>query len=111
MQITSPFATPATRTVTADAAVPRTQATDMERLALALLTCAEKCEIEAGLAMHITPPLSAEALAGLAGLGEYSTALLLDYLLEAGFVTRRRQRFILAQPAALYSLALGAPPV
>lgn len=111
MQITSPFLTPASRELTADAAVPAAQATDMERLALALLNCAEKCEIEAGLVMHITRPISVEALAGLAGLGEYSAALLLNYLLEAGFVARRRSRFILAQPAALYRLALGAAPV
>jgi hypothetical protein len=110
--LTSPsFAIQATRPVTADAAMPAAQATDMERLALALLGCAEKCEIEAGLALHITPPLSAEALASLAGLGEYSAALLLDYLLEAGFVARRRQRFLLAQPEALYRLALGMTPV
>jgi hypothetical protein len=111
MQITSPFSASVSRQVTADAAVPAAQATDMERLALALLSCADKCEIEAGLVVQITPPLSAEALARLAGLSEYSAALLLGYLLEAGFVGRWRNRFILAQPAPLYRLALGAAPV
>jgi hypothetical protein len=111
MQISSPFASSATRTAVADAAVPAGQATDMERLALALLTCSLKCEIEAGLVVNITPALSVEALAGLAGLGEYSTALLLEYLLESGFVARRRQRLVLAQPEVLYRLALGAAPV
>jgi len=110
MQISSPFASQSARQLATDAVVPAGQATDMERLALALLSCAEKCEIEAGLTLHITPALSVEALAGLAGVGDYSTALLLDYLLEAGFVARRRQRFMLAQPEALYRLALGAKP-
>jgi len=110
MQISSPIASQSARQPATDAVVPAGQATDMERLALALLSCAEKCEIEAGLTLHITPALSVEALAGLAGVGDYSTALLLDYLLEAGFVARRRQRFMLAQPEALYRLALGAKP-
>ncbi|HYP62852.1 MAG TPA: hypothetical protein VEQ16_03140 [Acidocella sp.] len=110
MQTVTQFATPVTRPLTADAAMPVAQATDMERLALALLGCAEKYEIEAGLVVQITPPLSMEGLAGLAGIGEYSTALLLDYLLSAGVIVQRRQRLLLAQPAALHQLALGAAP-
>lgn len=94
----------------ADAAVPAELAPDMERLALALLNCAEKHEIEAGLVLHITPALPLETLAGLAGLGDYSAALLLDYLLGAGVIARRRARLLLANPAALYRLALGAEP-
>ena len=95
----------------ADAVVPAGFATDMERLALALLNCAEKCEIEAGLVLHITPALPLEALGGLAGLGDYSVALLVDYLLTAGIVAWRRQRLLLSQPEALYRLALGAAPL
>ncbi len=110
MQISPPFASQIARQATADAVVPAGQATDMERLALALLTCSEKCELEAGLVVHITPALTVDGLAGLAGLGEYSVVLLLDYLLETGFVARRRQRLVLAQPEALYRLALGAAP-
>jgi len=111
MQIISPFAIPATRPATADAALPAAQASEMERLALAMLQCAEKLEIEAGLVLQITPALSVEGLVALAGLGEYSTALLLDYMLAAGFVARRRQRFVLAQPEALHRLALGVAPL
>jgi hypothetical protein len=110
MQIVTPFATPATRPLTADAELPAAQATDMERLALALLGCAQKYEIEAGLVVQITPVLTVEGLAGLAGIGEYSTALLLDYLFSAGIITQRRQRLLLTQPAALHRLALGAAP-
>jgi hypothetical protein len=95
----------------ADAAVSAHDATDMERLALTLLNCAEKCEIEAGLVLHVTPPLTVEALASMAGLDAYSVVLLLEFMLEAGYVTRRRQRLLLASPAALYRLALGAAPV
>lgn len=111
MLSSSPFATPPARPVEADAALPAAQASDMERLALALLRCAEKIEIEAGLVLHITPALTVEALAALAGLGDYSVALLLEYLLDSGFVTRRRARFVLAQPASLHRLALGAAPL
>lgn len=97
--------------VIGDARLPPTQATDMERLALALLGCAQKCEIEAGLVVQITPALTLEACARLAGIGDYSAALLVEYLLEAGIVIRRRQRFLLVQPAGLQRLALGAAPV
>jgi hypothetical protein len=110
MQIVSPFALSATRPVRADAALPVAQASEMERLALAMLQCAERLEIEAGLVLQITPVLPVEGLAALAGVGEHSTALLLEYLLEAGFVARRRQRFVLAQPEALHCLALGVAP-
>lgn len=111
MQTNSPFATPVRQPATADAAMPVAIATDMERLALALLNVVETCEIEAGLAVHITPALSVETLAGLAGLNEYSVALLLDYLVEAGFVASWRGRLLLSQPEALYRLALGAAPL
>lgn len=95
----------------ADAPLPAGFATDMERLALALLNGAERCEIEAGLVLHVTPPLTAEALGNLAGIGGYSAALLVEYLLTAGFVARRRQRLVLANLDALYRLALGTAPV
>ena len=107
----SAFATSPARQSAADAALPAAQASDMERLALAMLQSAEKLEIEAGLVLQVTPALSVEGLAALAGLGEYGTALLLDYMLEAGFVARRRQRFVLARPEALHRLALGVAPV
>jgi hypothetical protein len=110
MLTSSPFASPQTRPVTADAALPVAAATDMERLALAMLQCAEKYEIEMGLVLQITPALPVEALARLAGLSVCGAALLLDYMLEAGFVARRRQRFVLAQPEALHRLALGVAP-
>lgn len=106
----SPFPTISARHANADVALPVAQASEMERLALAMLQCAERLEIEAGLVLQITPALSVEGLAALAGLGEYSTALLLDYMLEAGFVARRRQRFVLVQPEALHRLALGVAP-
>jgi hypothetical protein len=82
--------------------------TDMERLALALLQAAQCFEIEAGLLIRVTPVLSLEALASLAGIEAGSAALLLDYMLEAGFVSKRPQRFVLSAPEALYKLALGA---
>ncbi len=110
MQTVSPFVIKVIHSVAADTALPAAHASEMERLALAMLQCAEKLEIEAGLILQITPALSVEGLAALAGLGEYSTALLLNYMLEAGFVARRRQRFVLTQPEALHRLALGVPP-
>ena len=111
MQTSPSFPAPAAIPVIADSAVPVRLVTDMERLALALLRSAEKHEIEAGLVVHITPSLSVEAVAALSGIGDYSAGLMLDYLLEAGFLARRRQRFVLASPAALYRLAIGAAPV
>ena len=105
------FPVPASRPVAADSAVPVQAVTDMERLALVLLQTAGRHEIEAGLVLHITPALLVEELAALAGIGGYGAGLLLDYLMEAGFVLRRRQRFVLADPAALYRLALGAAPL
>jgi hypothetical protein len=111
MQIIAPFVSPAAQPVAADAVVPSSLASDMELLALALLNTAEKCEIEAGLVLQITPALTIEGLAALAGLGEYGTALLLDYLIGAGVVAWRRQRLLLARPEALYRLALGVAPL
>jgi hypothetical protein len=95
----------------AERTVPAGFATDMERLALVLLNSAEKFEVEAGLTLQITPALTAEELASLAGIGAYSAGLLLEYLLEACFIARRRQRFVLARPEVLYRLALGGAPV
>jgi hypothetical protein len=111
MLTSSPSAAKTASPAAADSAVPAERVTDMERLALALLKCAEKFEVEAGLAMQVTPALSVEELAGLAGIGDYSAGLMLEYLLEGGFITRRRQRFVLHMPQALYRLALGAKPV
>ena len=70
----SPFPTISARHANADVALPVAQASEMERLALAMLQCAERLEI------------------------------------EAGFVARRRQRFVLVQPEALHRLALGVAP-
>jgi len=94
----------------ADIAVPAGLGADMERLALALLNSAERLEIEAGLELQITPPLAVEELAALAGIGDYSAGLMLEYLLEEGYIAHRRQRILLANPRALYRLALGAAP-
>lgn len=111
MQTASPFATPVRQQVASDAVLPAEIATEMERLALAVLNAAQICEIEAGLQVHVTPSMSVETLAGLARLDDFSTALLLDVLLEAGFVSWRRQRLLLTRPEALYRLALGAAPL
>ena len=111
MLTTSPFTTIVASSAPADSAVPPDRGTDMERLALALLKCAERFEVEAGLVMQVTPPFSVEELAALAGIGDYSAGLMLEYLLEGGFITRHRRRFVLHMPQALYRLALGAKPV
>jgi hypothetical protein len=111
MLTASAFPIPAARQATADAELAPDQATDMERLSLALLRLAAKCEVEAGLILRITPTLPVASLAKFAGVEEERVAGLLDYLLEAGFLAHRRQRLVLTRPEALCRLALGAPPV
>lgn len=91
------------------AAATQTEAgTDMERLALALLQAAQCFEIEAGLLIRVTPVMSLEALASLAGIEADSAARLVHALLQAGILSKRPQRFVLSAPEAVYRLALGA---
>lgn len=109
MQLSASHVLPASPNAAAPLPCQAGAGTAMECLALALLQIAERHEMEAGLSLHITPPLAMAVLAGLAGLAEMLAASLLDELVAAGFVQRRRQRLVVAQPAALYRLALGAP--
>jgi CRP-like cAMP-binding protein len=91
----------------ADCAVPAHLSTNVERLALALLNLAEPFEVEAGLTLHITPAVTLEELARLAGGTASIVGLLLEQLIRDGAVVQRRQRLVLSNPVALHSLALG----
>ena len=96
--------------VTPDCAAPPVFGTTVERLALTLLNLAERVEIEPGAELLITPSITLDELATLAGGTSHTAGLLLAHWIEEGIVAWRRQRLLLWNAPALYQLALGASP-
>lgn len=108
MQVSqSPRLAAPTAPVTPDCAAPATHGTTVERLALTLLNLAERFEVEPGVELLITPSVTLDKLAALAGGTSHTAGLLLGHWLEGGVVAWRRQRLLLWNAPALYRLALG----
>ncbi len=111
MQVSpSPRSSAHTALVTPDCAAPPVLGTTVERLALTLLNLAERYEVEPGVELFITPSVTLDELATLAGGTSHTAGLLLAHWLEEGIVAWRRQRLLLWKAPALYRLALGSPP-
>ena len=110
MQVSpSPRSSAHTTPVTQDCAAPPVFDTAVERLALTLLNLAERVEIEPGAELLITPSITLDELAALAGGTSHTAGLLLAQWMEEGIVAWRRQRLLLWNAPALYRLALGQP--
>lgn len=99
-----------TALVTPDCAALPEHGTTVERLALTLLNLAERFEVEPGVELFITPSVTLDELAALAGGTSHTAVLLLGHWLEEGIVAWRRQRLLLWNAPALYRLALGSSP-
>jgi CRP-like cAMP-binding protein len=111
MQVSpSPRFAASTATVTPDCAAPSVLGTTVERLALTLLNLAERFEVEPGVELLITPSVTLDELAALAGGTSHTAGLLLAHWLEEGIVAWRRQRLLLWNAPTLYQLALGSSP-